>query len=490
MEGVHNSASMSTTQDNLSTTSPLKINTLHRYSGAMIHNQENPELRLEDTKSVRGMSGEVSGVSRGKTHLDYWFKKVFRQSFSTGDGRRESGAYSVKIQFSGRRESFPLNTANRPEAAKKAKMIWVSLVANGWDKTLATYKPQAVFVPPTFTTVGSYLDFLEEHKFYTPQALYRNQTKFFTALSSIVEDIGENSRFRLRGKRLEAENARLRAVRLSDLSPLRIESWKGRYLEARSATPVQALRAKHTLDSYIRAAKAMFGPKIRKRLASVGITIPEPIPFATTEFVSRGRSAFRYRSKIDPFALTKLAVETFQEPEPELLKVFLLALHLGLRRNEIDKLLWSQFDFDQNKLHIEATEYAALKTEGSEDEIILEPELAEYFGREFERASSIFVISSENKPRATSGWDHYRAHSVFTRLCGWLRENGVNTQKPIHTLRKEFGKIITEKLGLYAASLGLRHSTPTVTATYYADDTRPKHTGLGKLIRIGNSSAT
>jgi hypothetical protein len=49
-------------------------------------------------------------------------------------------------------------------------------------------------------------------------------------------------------------------------------------------------------------------------------------------------------------------------------------------------------------------------------------------------------------------------------------------------------KLITIKLGLFAASLALCHTSPTVTATYYADDTRPKHTGLGKLISPGKAS--
>lgn len=429
------------------------------------------------------MSGEVSGVSRGKSHSDYWLKRVFRQSYCAQDRRKESGLFSVKIQFGGRRESFPLNTANRAEAARKAKAIWLSLAAKGWEETLTVHKPQAVFVPPKFVTVGDYLDFLEQHSLYSPHALYRNITKFFTALASIAQE-GDTTRKRIRGKRLREANDRLRAIHLADLTALRIEAWKGKYLAARSSTPIQTLHAKHTLDSYIRAAKAMFGPKIRRRLASMNVVIPEPVPFATTEFVSRGRSAFRYRSKIDPKALTLQAFEAFKDTDREALKAFLLALHLGLRRNEIDKLLWSQFDFDNRRLHIEATQYAALKTEGSESEISLEPELSEFFHRECTNASSIFVISADCGPRKTGGWDHYRAHSVFTRLCDWLRTNGVNEQKPIHTLRKEFGKIITETLGLYAASLGLRHGSMSVTATFYADDTRPKHTGLGKLIRM------
>ncbi|WP_221032597.1 hypothetical protein [Actomonas aquatica] len=447
----------------------------------MIQPFENSCHHVEDTKSVQ----EVSSGSRGKTHSDSWLKKVYRPKYRTEGRLQETANYSVKIQFSRRRETFPLNTANRAAAARKAKRIWASLVANGWEETLKEFKLQAIYVAPTFETVGDYLDFLEANHFYTPEALFRNVTKFFTALRSIVADEGKPKRMKKRRSKLKQANQALRAVKLSDLSPQRVESWKGRYLAERSGTPIEELRAKHTLDSYIRASKAMFGVKIRKRLANVGITLPEPVPFANTSFVSRGRSAFRYRSRIDPALLTKQAVEEFQDEKPELLKIFLLALHLGLRRNEIDKLMWSQFDFPRRILHIETTQYAQLKSEGSEDDLTLEPELAQYFESEFKRAGGIFVISCGRMPKRTGGWDAYRAQPFLTELCDWLRSKGVDAQKPIHTLRKEFGKLITEKLGLFAASLALRHSSPTVTATYYADDRREKTTGLGKLLRLG-----
>lgn len=483
--GVHNPAPMSTTPRRVSTTYTVHRKELRRDSVAMIQELANFDSSLEDTKSVQEVSSGLSSAVRGKTHADYWLKKVFHPKYRTDGGMRETGTFSVKIQFSGRRELFPLNTANRPEAARKSKRIWASLVANGWDKTLAEHKPQATYIPPVFVTVGDYLDYLASKHFYTPEALYRNQTKFFTALSSMFENDGLGSRFRARRARLEKANEKLRAIRLSDLTPRRVEEWKNSYLASRSGNPVREIRAKHTLDSYIRASKAMFGVKIRKRLGDFGVVIPDPVPFANTTTVTRGRSSFRYHSRIDPIRLTNLALDELQGDKIELLKIFLLALHLGLRRNEIDKLLWTQFDFERGILRIEVTEFAQLKTAGSEDDLSLEPELAGFFQSEARNATSIFVIDSTCIPRKTGGWQHYRAHRPLTDLCDWLRAKGVDSQKPIHTLRKEFGKLITEKLGLFAASLALRHQDTSVTAIYYADDTRPKHTGLGRLIRIG-----
>jgi len=91
----------------------------------MIHKLANFDSPLEDTKSVQEMSRGLSSAVRGKTHADYWLKKVFHPKYRTGDGMRETGTFSVKIHFSGRRELFPLNTANRPEAARKSKQIFL-----------------------------------------------------------------------------------------------------------------------------------------------------------------------------------------------------------------------------------------------------------------------------------------------------------------------------------------------------------------------------
>ena len=418
-------------------------------------------------------------MGRGKSHADYWLKKIFRPKYNTQDGAKETGSYSVKIQYCGRRELFSLNTCNKPDAAKKAKHIWVSLVANGWEKTLMLFKPKSVYIPPVFVTVGDYLDYLEKNQLYPPHALYRNTTKLFTTLGTMFETDKPRSRFDARHDGKKKWQQKLRAIKLADLTPMKVELWKANYLALRSENPLRELRAKHTLDAYIRASKAMFGPRIRKRLRAFGITLLDPIPFADTTFVTRGRSSYRYRSRIDPIVLTELAMD---ELPVEQLKIFLLALHLGLRRNEIDKMTWGQFDFDRRILHVEVTEYATLKTAGSEDDVHLESELSDYFQKLMKAASGIFVIESETAPRKTSGWDHYRANSDYNALCRWLRAHGVDVQKPIHTLRKEFGRLITEKMGLFAASLGLRHSSVSVTEIFYSSDSRPKFTGLGKLL--------
>ncbi len=391
--------------------------------------------------------------------------------------------FSVRIRHLGRREYFHLDTANVAEAAEKAKAIWITLQADGWDAALRKFKPEAVFTPPDFVTLGDFIQFVEKNAIYSPAKMHRAKSKIFTLVAGMAEWEKPRSTHNIRGGGLKPWHQRLMSVRLADLTARRLELFRLRYLKTRSETRAREAAAQHTFDSYLRSAKALFGIRMRKLLENLEVKLPEPVPFASALYSTRGNSSYRYRSRIDPRELTARAINLLNTPETiEQLKIFLLALHLGLRRGEIDRLLWSQFNFKARTLSIENTEFVELKTASSEGSIILEPELASFFETQCNAAGGIFVINTRNVPRKTPGWAHYRAQEEFAKLCTWLRTNGVTYQKPIHTLRKEFGKLIAERLGLFAASLALRHSSMQVTATFYADDSRPKHTGLGSLL--------
>jgi hypothetical protein len=48
----------------------------------------------------------------------------------------------------------------------------------------------------------------------------------------------------------------------------------------------------------------------------------------------------------------------------------------GLRRNEIDKLPWTAFRFDEGVIHIQTTEYFRPKSRESENDVPVDPVLA------------------------------------------------------------------------------------------------------------------
>lgn len=56
--------------------------------------------------------------------------------------RAELPEYQVRIFHLGREAWFNTGTANQSAAAIKARDIWVYLAANGWEATLAKFKPE------------------------------------------------------------------------------------------------------------------------------------------------------------------------------------------------------------------------------------------------------------------------------------------------------------------------------------------------------------
>ena len=79
-------------------------------------------------------------------------------------------------------------------------------------------------------------------------------------------------------------------------------------------------------------------------------------------------------------------------------------------------------------------------------------------------------------------FNHYRAEKEFDALVRWLRSKGVGGRVPLHVLRKEFGSLMNEKFGIYAASRTLRHGRLEVTSAYYTDRKSRKTLGLGGLL--------
>ncbi len=69
----------------------------------------------------------------------------------------------------------------------------------------------------------------------------------------------------------------------------------------------------------------------------------------------------------------------------------------------------------------------------------------------------------------------YRCAEALHVANVWLRVRGIEADKkrgnPLHRLRKQFGSELATSYGLFAAQKLLGHSSPTVTAKYYAAQT-------------------
>src|SRR5580698_3297116 len=102
-----------------------------------------------ETPSDQKWAGRWSNLPAD--HVKRWEKRLYVPK-SGGEAVCKLG---VRIQYLGRREEFRFNTTNRSTAAIEARDVWTFLKANGWDATLAKYKPEVAV--KLDTTFGNFL---------------------------------------------------------------------------------------------------------------------------------------------------------------------------------------------------------------------------------------------------------------------------------------------------------------------------------------------
>jgi integrase len=194
----------------------------------------------------------------------------------------------------------------------------------------------------------------------------------------------------------------------------------------------------------------------------------------------------RYSSKIDAGELMRDGQQELAMRHPEQWKILLLALGAGLRRGEIDALLWRQVDFDRGIIRIETTEVFQPKSAKSAGAVEIDKELVAILRGYHAIAKTEFVIETDVEAKPSAKYSRNRATPAFNGLCEWLRSKGLEGLKPIHTLRKEFGSLICQQAGLYAASRALRHADVGITARHYLDQKERVTVGLGAMLKPEN----
>lgn len=412
---------------------------------------------------------EKEPVIRSKSDARYW-QREGRLKF------HDSSNYSARMQVAGRREWFPLGTSNKRKAAAKAAEIYSAIQADGLEATVAKFKPKGGEEGGE-TTIGDLIG----QAAGLSSARAESLEAYAKALRRIAAEIhGIELDRSTQEPAWKAWRARVEQVPLTSLSPVAIIGWKQARLKAAGTDPLAKGRAAVTINSLMRNAKSLFGRKILPFIEQ-SIVIPRPLPFDGVSLEKE--PSLRYVSRVDAFSILARAREELALADPEAFKVLILALVCGLRRSEIDNLLWRSFDFPRKRVRIESTEYHELKSSDSAGEIDLNEEtLALFRGLRAKAPTEIFVISNatlpgggqvverrRGKPSRDTKSRTYRCDAVFARVLAWLRAQGVEARKPLHTMRKEIGSIIAAEHGIFEASRYLRHSDIRITAAIYAD---------------------
>ena len=222
--------------------------------------------------------------------------------------------WAAKIQHAGRRETFSLATANRTAAAATAKKIYLSLHANGWEKTLETFKPKAKGASKTATTVGEFIECAIDSAGGRIKTVEGYCRSFRTIVSNIFEIDGGAAKFNYRaGGGREKWVAKIHAVKLREVTPDKIQKWKVAFLRRAGTDPLKRRAARISVNSLMRQAKSLFAPEMMKfvRLDICGT------PFDGVSFEKR--QSMRYRSSFDVEEMIGRAQEELPQ---EQLKIF------------------------------------------------------------------------------------------------------------------------------------------------------------------------
>jgi hypothetical protein len=412
-----------------------------------------------------------------KTDLRYWKDRVFKPTYTRRGLRHDSPNWAVYLQHRGQRHKWSLGTPNREAAAAKARDIFLSLQAQGWDATVQKYRPKLV-AKKRDATVGQFIEEVKAKADLDAKTI----EGYCKALRTIVADTfgidGGKEKFDYRKGGHEKWLAQINGIKLSALTQSKLQEWKRAFLAKAKRDPLSQRRAKVSVNSFMRRGRSLFSPDVLRHLT---IELPNPLPFAGISF--EPRQSLKYRSNFDVIKLTKQARADLAESDSEAFKVFLLAVMVGLRRHEIDLLEWQSFRWDAGFIRIEPTRYFHPKSEDSIGDVAIDPELVEIFRGYRARAESDFVIESTREPKSDVLYQYYRCDEVFDKLTDWLRKHGVKTSKPLHTLRKEYGSQINATHGIHAASRALRHADIRVTNEYYTDSRKRVTPGMGHLLK-------
>ena len=437
-----------------------------------------------------------------KTHANYWKSRLERRTY-TRDGKTfEVAEWSVRIRFNGIRKSFDLETANKEDAAIKARNLYLSLFAKGWSATINELAPPTM--PPIemtsgSATVGEFLFEVERTANLKP-VTFRQYAQALRQLAVYIAGVrSDSSRYDYRKSGLTAWRKLVDATPLSVITPAAVADWKIARLQRAGSDPRRKLEVNRSFNSWLRNTKSLFSEAIickpNFRIKVPKFKVPdgqrgerEVYWFETVDFERSGSMKFQAPAGVTYESLVIRARRELRAPNPEAYKLFLLCLCMGLRRGEADVCLWNQLNVEDNSIRIETNQYIEPK-HGSGGTVYVEPSLMSELLRFKDPGQDGFVVNSPLAWKATT-YRRYRCEPHWEILTGWLEINGISARKKVHELRKLFGDAIVKRNGIFAGSAQLRHSTIQMTANHYTDPRQRAALPVSNLFPDGDEIPT
>jgi integrase len=434
-----------------------------------------------------------------KTHANHWKSRLEHRTY-TRDGKSfEVAEWSVRIHYKGIRRSFDLETANKEEAAAKARDIYVSLVAKGWSSTLAELAPSTmapIDANEGNPTVGEFLAEVERTSNLKPKT-FRRYTQYFRMLAAQIQGVkSDASRYDYCTGGLTRWREKVDAIPLAAITPAAVADWKIAYLKRAGGDPRRKLEVNRSFNAALRHCKSLFSSHIINK-ANFGVKIPrfkvpdgqhgerEAYWFDTLDFERAGSMKFHAPAGVTYETLMTNARNELRSNNPEAYKLFLLCLCAGLRRAEADVCLWTQLNPEDCSIQIESNEFIEPK-HGSGGTVYVDASLMKELLSFKGETQNGFVVNSTLNWKPTS-YGRYRCEPHWRTLIEWLEDNGISARKKVHELRKLFGDAIVKQNGIFAGSAQLRHATIQMTASHYTDPRQRAVLPVGNLLSDGET---
>lgn len=350
--------------------------------------------------------------------------------------RTEKGSWTYKSQFNGQQKYWPLGT-DRKKALELADTIRAHLILHPYNEVLEMFnrKKFALSKDPT-PTLSQVVNLLQENRISS--GLSQNSVQSYTdALRRFIRVVtGEK----------DVEGYDLGLINNSLVNEFKFKCLKGVTDQGLIASK------KRTINSIIRAMKAVF-------------TRPSIYEGYNLEFVDCIKNQEFYRGlkkiyRLPPLELIQKTFDLLAKSDGDIHTLLGLALHFGLRRNEIFHARRSWFDFESDPSRARLNIYAELKfkPKGGHEGFTMgaAPNAKAILNK---AAGDDYLI----KHRANQGL------SIFKKCLNELRDIGWERSNPLHELRKLFGSYIASTESIYISQKFLRHADASTTNDSYAD---------------------
>ena len=390
----------------------------------------NLDTTAQNPKSGKGMAKQGSRFS-----ATYWMSRIFRPKYLRDGKYIQVAEWFARIQHAGRREAVGLSTNLQEEGSRKAAHLYEAIRTKGWDEALREFSPERSN-PQIRTTVGDHIELANS----ILSVRDVSKLKYSYCLRRIATDIAglNNDDPHKYDPAHKPWREKADKIKLAVLSPISISAWKTDFAKKAGTSPIDQTEARRNVNYYIRNARSLFGQKMQRKAKELGL--PAFVnPFDGVGLEKEGST--RYISTIQADDLLKKAKKDLRKKDPDSWKVILAALGAGLRRAEIDGLGPHQLDPRGPTIHVMTHEYFETKTDESTGGVHVELDLLEELKVNLD-PTSVFVVEPQTPPAdGPRAPGYYRCDRTFVRVTNWLRKNGVNSDSPIHVLRKEFGSV-------------------------------------------------